>query len=49
VNWSSAGSIKKNHYKIPHALKPVLDDNTDETLNRGLLNQAPPLGLVALG
>ena len=48
MHWSSAGPIK-NHYGMPHALKAVLDDNIDETLNRGLLNQTPPLGVAALG
>jgi hypothetical protein len=34
-----AGPIKRNPYRIPHALKPMVDEQIDDMLKRELLNQ----------
>jgi hypothetical protein len=37
IETGDARPIKKNPYRIPHALKPVVDEQTDDMLKKGII------------
>ena len=48
IETGDARPIKKNPYRTPHALKPVVDEHIDDMMKKKLLNQVYLLGVAAL-